>query len=143
MPIRHVTSIPMITKLNLSVMTPRWRRIFFSFLLTAVAGAGLAAISSSRATDQALSSQGSDSAKIAPWVVAQTANGQQAEFMVVLKDQADLRGATMLRAKIDKGRFVRDTLWNKAQTTQGPIRQWLKDRGIEHRAFYLVNALWV
>jgi hypothetical protein len=61
--------------------------------------------------------------------------------MVVLADQADLSGAAMLRAKIDKGRFVRDALWNKAQMTQGPILQWLRDRGIEHRSFYIVNAL--
>src|SRR5216110_979912 len=135
--------ITMIRKLNLVVMTPRWRRIFFSFLLTAAALAGLAAISSSRATDQAGSPNQNDSAKIAPWVVEQTANGHRAEFIVVLADQADLSGAAMLRAKIDKGRFVRDALWNKAQATQGPILQWLRERGIEHRCFYIVNALWV
>src|SRR5216110_555854 len=135
--------ITMIRKLNLVVMTPRWRRIFFSFLLTAAALAGLAAISSSRATDQAGSPNQNDSAKIAPWVVEQTANGHRAEFIVVLADQADLSGAAMLRAKIDKGRFVRDALWNKAQTTQGPILQWLRERVIEHRSFYIVNVLWV
>jgi len=127
----------MIKKLNLVVMTPRWRRILFSFLLAAAAVAGLAAISSSRATDQTVS------AKIAPWVVEHTANGLRAEFIVVLADQADLSGAALLRARLDKGRFVRDTLWNQAQTTQGPILQWLRDRGIEHRSFYIVNALWV
>src|SRR5436189_3767439 len=130
-------------KLNLVVMTPRGRRIFFSFLLTAAALAGLAAISSSRATNQASSPNKKDSAKIAPWVVEHTANGYRAEFIVVLADQADLSGAPMLRTKIDKGRFVRDALWNKAQTTKGPILQWLRDRGIEHRSFYIVNALWV
>src|SRR5437773_10113100 len=93
-----------IRKLNLVVMTPRWRRIFFSFLLTAAALAGLAAISSSRATDQAGSPNQNDSAKIAPWVVEHTADGHRAEFIVVLADQADLSGAAMLRAKIDKGR---------------------------------------
>jgi len=133
----------MIKKPNLAVVTPRWRRIFFSFLLTAAALAGLAAIRSSRATDQAGSPNQNDSAKIAPWVVEQTANGQRAEFLVVLADQADLSGAANLRAKIDKGRFVRDTLWNKAQTTQGPILQWLSERRIEYRSFYIVNALWV
>jgi len=133
----------MIKKLNLVVMTPRWRRIFFSFLLTAAALAGLAAISSSRARDQAGSPNQNDSAKIAPWVVEHTANGYRAEFIVVLADQADLSGAPMLRAKIDKGRFVRDALWNKAQTTQGPILQWLREREIEHRSLYIVNALWV
>jgi serine protease AprX len=134
----------MIEKLNLVVMTPRWRRIFFSFLLTAAAFAGLAAaISSSRATDQAGSSNQNDSAKIAPWVVEHTTNGQRAEFIVVLADQADLSGAARLRAKTDKGRFVHDALRKKAQTTQGPILQWLRERGIEHRSFYIVNALWV
>ena len=123
MSIGRAIPIPMINKLNLVVMTPRWRRIFFSFLLTAAAFAGLAAISSSHATDQTGSPNQDDSAKIAPWVVEQTANGHRAEFMVVLADQADVSGATMLRAKIDKGRFVRDALWNKAHTTQGPILQ--------------------
>src|SRR5213594_174379 len=143
MSIGRAIPIPMIRKLNLVVMTPRWRRIFFSFLLTAAALAGLAAISSSRATDQAGSPNQNDSAKIAPWVVEHTANGHRAEFIVVLADQADLNGAAILRAKIDKGRFVRDALWNKAQATQGLILQWLRERGIEHRSFYIVNALWV
>ena len=143
MPIGRAIPIPMIKKLHFIVIPPRRRRIFFSFLLTAAAFAGLAAISSSRATDQTGSPNQNDSAKIAPWVVEHTANGHQAEFMVVLADQADLSGAAMLRTRIDKGRFVRDTLWNKAQTTQGPILQWLRERGIEHRSFYIVNALWV
>src|SRR6266436_4883909 len=135
--------IPMTKKLRLVVVTPRWRRIFFSLPLTTAAFVGLAAISSSRATDQADSPNQNDSAKIAPWVIEQTANGRRAEFIVVLSDQADLSGAAMLRAKTDKGRFVRDTLWNKAQGTQGPILQWLRERGIEHRSFYIVNAFWV
>ena len=130
----------MITKLNLMFKTPRWRPIFCSLLLTAAAVAGLAAISSSRATDQGPSGA---AAKVAPWVMDHTANGQKAEFIVVLADQADLSGAAMLHAKIDKTRFVHDALWNKAQTTQGPIVQWLRDRGIEHRSLYSVNALWV
>src|SRR6266576_3615382 len=143
MSIGRAIPIPMIKKINLIVMTPRWRRIFFSCLLTAAALAGLAVIRSSRATDQAGSPNQSDSVKIAPWVVEHTAKGHRAEFIVVLADQADLSGAAMLRARIDKGRFVREALWNKAQTTKGPILQWLRDRGIEHRSFYIVNALWV
>src|ERR1051325_789248 len=133
----------MMRKLNLVVMTPRGRRIFLSFLLTAAALAGLAARSSSRATDQAGSPNQNDSAKSAPWVVAQPANGQQAEFIVVLADQADLSSAAAMRTKAEKGRFVRDALWNKAQETQGPVLQWLRARGIENHSFYIVNALWV
>src|SRR5436305_787473 len=135
--------IPMIKKLSLLVKTPRWRLIFFSFLFTAAAFAGLAAITSSRAMNQAGSPNQNDSARIAPWVIEQAANARRAELIVVLSDQADLSGAAMLRTRIDKARFVHDVLWNKTQTTQGPILQWLRERGIEHRSFYIVNALWV
>src|SRR5207302_75867 len=81
--------------------------------------------------------------KIAPWVIEHTANGQQAEFFVMLADQADLSGAAALATKAEKGRYVHDALWNKSQTTQGPILQWLRQRGIEHRSFYIVNAILV
>src|SRR5438094_8799734 len=44
--------------------------------------------------------------KIAVWVMEHTANGQKAEFLVVLADQADLSGAASLPTKVEKGRFV-------------------------------------
>ena len=73
--------------------------------------------------------------KIAPWVMEHTANGQQAEFFVVLADQADLSGADNLQTKAEKARYVYDTLLNKSQATQEPILQWLRDRAIEHRSY--------
>ncbi|MGH7939005.1 MAG: S8 family serine peptidase, partial [Bryobacteraceae bacterium] len=76
-------------------------------------------------------------------MTAHTTNGRQAEFIVVLRDQADLRGATALKTKRAKGRFVRDALWNKKQATQGPVLRWLSDHHLEHRSFYIVNAVWV
>src|SRR5437762_6493825 len=81
--------------------------------------------------------------KIAPWVVEHTANGQEAEFFVVLADQADLSAAETLATKVEKGRFVYQTLQSKAQTTQDSILQLLRDRAIEHRSFYIVNAILV
>ncbi len=81
--------------------------------------------------------------KIAPWVMEHTANGQEAEFFVVLADQADLSPAASLATKAEKGRFVYQALQNKAQTTQGSILQWLRDRGLEHQSFYIVNAILV
>jgi subtilisin family serine protease len=81
--------------------------------------------------------------KIAPWVLERTANGQEAEFLVVLQDQADLSGAEALKTKQEKGRFVRDALWNKAQETQGPLLDWLAERKVEHRSYYIVNLIWV
>jgi serine protease AprX len=80
--------------------------------------------------------------KIAPWVLEHTASGQQTEFLVVLADQADLTGAQALKTKEEKGRYVRDALWNKAQATQGPLLQWLRERNVEHRSYYIVNLIW-
>src|SRR4029077_7222302 len=85
----------------------------------------------------------SRSIKIAPWVIERTANGQNAEFFVVIADQADLSGAMNLATKAEKGRYVYEELRNKSQATQGPVLQWLRERGIEHRSFYIVNAVLV
>jgi subtilisin family serine protease len=81
--------------------------------------------------------------KIAPWVLEHTADNKEAEFLVVLRDQADLSGAAALQTKEEKGRFVYQTLYNKAQATQKPILDWLGQNGIEHRSFYIVNLIWV
>ena len=81
--------------------------------------------------------------KIPPWVMEHTANGQEAEFFVVLADQADLTAAESLPTKMEKGRFVYQTLQSKAQTTQDSILQWLRVRNIEHQSFYIVNAILV
>jgi serine protease AprX len=81
--------------------------------------------------------------KIASWVIDHTANGQQAEFFILLADQADVTAAASLPTKAEKGRFVYQSLLEKAQSTQEPILQWLRDRKIEYRSFYIVNAILV
>ena len=129
---------------NHAFTSPRLRRLFCSLFFLAAAIAALGAFGSSRATSQSgPSDQAATATKIAPWVIDHTANGQQAEFFVVFADQADLSGAATLPTKNEKGRYVRDALWNKSQATQGPILQWLDERGLEHRSFYTVNAILV
>jgi serine protease AprX len=81
--------------------------------------------------------------KITPWVLEKTASGATAEFIVVLVPQADLAPARVLPTKAAKGRFVRDALWSTAQGSQGPLLAELQARGVEHRAFYVINAVWV
>jgi hypothetical protein len=90
------------------------QRIFCSLFLVAVGVA--AAVASSRAGRQpglAVSGSASAAQKIAPWVMEHTANNQQAEFFVVLADQADLSQAAGLHTKAEKGRYVYNTLLNK------------------------------
>jgi len=81
--------------------------------------------------------------KIATWVMEHTANGQKAEFFIELKDHADLSGAAGLPTKAEKGHYVYNTLLSKAQSTQEPILQWLRERGIEYQSFYIINAILV
>jgi serine protease AprX len=133
-----------------------WRRIFCSLFLVAAAVALVAAVASSDAVGQRVELNGVQlspvhppseglgvAQKIAPWVMEHTANGQQAEFFVVLADQADLSPAANLPTKTEKGRFVYQTLLEKAQSTQEPILQWLRDRHIEHQSFYIINGILV
>jgi serine protease AprX len=116
-------------------------RIFLGFVLGSVGT--LLAVLSFAAAPSRIPNQNVALGKIAPWVFEKTANGKQAEFLVVLTDQADLSGAKALKTKQEKGRFVRDSLWNKAQRAQAPLLQWLRERKIEHRSYYIVNLIWV
>ena len=123
-----------------------WRRVFSSLLLFAAFVAILGAVASSRQPAVAAPGGGTgpfQSGKIAPWVMEHTANGQQSEFFVVLADQADLGPAAALQTKAEKGRFVYSTLLNKAQTTQRPILQWLRERGLEHLRSTLSTEFWL
>jgi len=134
----------MIKNAHRTLTASPWRRIFCSLFLVAAIAALVAGLTSSDAVGQRVGGNAVNIAnKIAPWVVEHTAYGQQAEFFVVLADRADLSAAANLPTKIEKGRFVYQTLSEKAQTTQRPILQWLRDRNIEHQSFYIVNAILV
>src|SRR5881398_1518465 len=136
----------MITNSNsVSPFTPsRLRRIFCSLFLGAAVIAAVGAIAAPHAAKQGVGPVSRITTdKIAPWVREHTANGQQAEFFVVLADQADLSQAAALQTKAEKGRYVYSTLLNKSLTTQGPLLQWLRERGLEHQSFYIVNAILV
>jgi hypothetical protein len=134
----------MIKKAHRTLTASPWRRIFCSLFLIAATVAAVGAIASPRAVGQRIRGNLVNIAnKIAPWVVEHTANGHQAEFFVVLADQADLSPAANLPSRMEKGRFVYEALRAKAQSTQRSILQWLRDRNIEHQSFYIVNAILV
>lgn len=111
--------------------------------LVAVLAFVLASLLSINFKPPALAQSQSAMAKIAPWVLDRTTNNQDAEFLVVLADQADLSGAESLQTKEEKGRYVYSTLFNKAQATQKPILEWLRQNNIESRSYYIVNMIWV
>ena len=84
----------------------RLRRIIGFLCLAAAVAAVLGAVASLRAVSKPNSpEQTAALRKIAPWVTENTAGGKQAEFMVVLADQADLSRAAALKHKERKGPF--------------------------------------
>src|SRR5215467_14096119 len=134
----------MTTHPNRTGIPPQLRRIFCLLFFIAATAAAIGAVASSRTSGQGGSpNQSALAQKIAPWVTEHTANGQQAEFFVVLADQADLSPAAALGTKAEKGRFVYGALLNKAQATQRPILQWLAERGVAYQSFYIVNGILV
>jgi serine protease AprX len=83
------------------------------------------------------------SEKIHPWLDKKSASGKEMEFLVTMRDSAELSPAALLKGKSEKGRFVYDRLRGAADSAQGQIREWLMAHGVEYRAFHIVNALLV
>jgi subtilisin family serine protease len=137
----------MILNQNRTFASPRLRSALWLFSFIAASIAVVGAIGSAHVIGerehppQPAWNVVSQSSKMSPWVIEHTANGQQAEFFVVLTDQANLSKAVNFPTKTEKGRYVYDALRNKSKATQAAILQWLRERGIEHRSFYIVNAI--
>jgi uncharacterized repeat protein (TIGR01451 family) len=67
--------------------------------------------------------------------------GGEAEFLVILAEQADLSQAEGLSTREARLRYVYDTLWETARRSQAPLRTELDAAGVSYRSFYIVNAM--
>ena len=113
-------------------------------LLIASAASDLAAtkLGSARASWQGISDL-DWSEKISPVLQTTLDDGNEASFLVILAEQADLSRAVGLQTKEAKGRAVYDALRYVALRSQAALRQDLDARGITYRPFYIVNMLLV
>ncbi len=66
------------------------------------------------------------------------------EILIVLEDQAKLTDAPSGSGavKAARGRFVHERLRDHAERSQASLVRWLRARGVEHRSFWIVNAIW-
>lgn len=80
-------------------------------------------------------------AKIAPWVLSASERGGDVPVLVLLSAQADLSKAAALPSKDEKGRFVTEALRKTALESQGPLLERLRQHGVPHRSFFVVNAV--
>ena len=81
--------------------------------------------------------------KVDPWVLDRLAGEGEAEMLVVLVEQADLGAAARLGSNEAKGRFVYERLTEVATRSQRPVLRQLEALGLEHRAYWIVNMIWV
>jgi subtilisin family serine protease len=82
-------------------------------------------------------------AKVDPWVLDTSNGGRTTEFLVYLRDQADLRDAVRQPNKDARGRFVFERLTETAQRSQAPVIDALRAAGVEYRPFWIANMIWV
>ena len=81
-------------------------------------------------------------ARIDPRVLADTADGNPARFLVVLRSQTNTRALAAAEPdRAARGRVVFDALRRAANATQPTVRAQLDALGAKYRAFYIVNAL--
>ncbi|HYE14800.1 MAG TPA: S8 family serine peptidase [Pyrinomonadaceae bacterium] len=82
-------------------------------------------------------------AKVDPLVLEKAALGGQVEFFAYMGRQADLSGASALRTKEEKGSYVYESLTAAARESQPGVLQALSALGVEHKSFWVTNAIYV
>jgi serine protease AprX len=81
--------------------------------------------------------------KVSPWLMSNKGSISTNGFLVILKDQADLRAARIHIRREDKARSVHEALNSKSKETQADLRKWLDERGIKYKSYSIVNMLLV
>ncbi|HEY3203897.1 MAG TPA: S8 family serine peptidase [Thermoanaerobaculia bacterium] len=74
-------------------------------------------------------------------IFAGKGSGERASFLLVLREQADVSGAARIENRIERRRFVYESLRAQAQVTQAPLLERLAREGIRFRSHYLVNMI--
>ncbi len=82
-------------------------------------------------------------AAIHPLILEQVAGAGEAEFVIVLEEQADLGSVSALRTKAERGRAVFESLTEVAWRTQAPLIAELEARDLPHQPYWIANMIWV
>ncbi len=80
--------------------------------------------------------------KITPDLLAEAADGQTVEFLIIMQQQTDLSKASCFLHKEDKTHYVARQLRTTAQKSQKNVIELLEARQAPYQPFYIINALW-
>ncbi|HEU5101785.1 MAG TPA: S8 family serine peptidase, partial [Roseiflexaceae bacterium] len=83
--------------------------------------------------------------RIDPQLIAdlQAAPDGRADFLIVMREQADLSTASQISDWAERGRYVYQKLVEQAARSQHELRGQLAARGLRSRSFWIVNAILV
>ena len=87
------------------------------------------------------SAQAAVSPKIEPALLSAVQSAGQADFLIWFEEQADLSAADAQKTRADKGRVVMQALRATAERSHAPVLAQLRARGLEHRAYWIANAI--
>ena len=81
--------------------------------------------------------------KVSPKLLAKAQRGESLDFLVVLKNQADVNAAKTYQTKAGRGNYVFHKLKQNAAATQKNILNILNTAQAPHQAFSIINAVQV
>jgi subtilisin family serine protease len=119
-------------------------RVLFGFVLGSIGvllvliGLGMSSGTSALAQNPGSPMGG---AKIAPKVLADTADGKSASAVIFLADQADVSAANSMKDQDARGWFVYNTLTQHAARTQADLQAFLTARGASYQSFWAANMI--
>ncbi len=86
------------------------------------------------------SAQTDPSQKIDPVLIQRLAKDGKADFLILMRDQADVSAAAELYDKTEKGTYVFSTLTAFASKTQNDVLRQLDGLNVKYQSYWLVNA---
>ena len=112
-------------------------------VLLALVGFGISSGASALAQDPKQNQQPLTTAgvKIAPEVLADTADGKNASVVILLADQADVSAAYAMKDQDARGWFVYNTLTQHAARTQVDLQALLTAQGASYQSFWAANMI--
>jgi serine protease AprX len=81
--------------------------------------------------------------KVHPQVVQDLSDRGQAEALIVLREQFSPDAIFGVRGKEARGRATFERLTEVAGRSQRHLLEWLTQRGIRHRSYWIANMIWV
>jgi subtilisin family serine protease len=115
--------------------------LVLAMLAIGASGSGSSARAAAPANLDTQSAQAAS--KIEAKVLADTANGKSAQFIVLMSEQANLTSAYSMKDQDARGWYVYNTLRDTAARTQAPLRARLDALGVQYKARWVANALLV